>query len=173
MNQLGAFFDTPSDAEASDHATAGCDGQRDAFGNFARRRPAAHARRSCCTTPRCGGARRSFSRRSATPLDAVTPARFGHMLGAADMAVNGAVEVAIAGVPAEKDASRLCEHEVVDALHSVACPRSRRREHERHRTDGRSDTRRGKATAYVCRSYACDEPATTPQLFVVAARDCR
>jgi len=30
--------------------------------------------------------------------------------------------------------------------------------------EGRTATR-GKATAYVCRSYACEEPASDPQLF--------
>ena len=97
----------------------------------------------------------------ATPLMRY-PTAFGHMLGAADMAVNGAVEVAIAGKKGDKG-FRALEQEVAihyvpslvlaggtdDAGGLIALMEGRQ-------------ARSGKATAYVCRSYACEEPATAP-----------
>jgi hypothetical protein len=84
---------------------------------------------------------------------------FGHLLGAADMAVNGAVEVAIAGDPQAKDhralaagvAARYVPSLVLaggtgDAVRGLALM------DHRESVDGR-------ATAYVCRHYSCGLPA--------------
>jgi uncharacterized protein len=87
------------------------------------------------------------------------PSAFGHLLGVADMAIHGAIEVAIAGERTSPDFV-LLEHEV--AAHYVP---------SLVLAGGNSDnttialmknrpTRHGKPTAYVCRSYACDEPVT-------------
>jgi len=97
----------------------------------------------------------------ATPLIRY-PSAFGHLLGAADMGINGAVEVAIAGVPAEKNFKALLHEVAVHYVPSLVLA-------------GGSDqsgialmqgraAARGKATAYVCRSYTCDEPAVDPKL---------
>jgi uncharacterized protein len=91
------------------------------------------------------------------------PAAFGHLLGSADMLVNGAVEVAIVGQPGSADfiaLERAAAEHYVPALVLVG---------GRTTTDiallaGRSSVD-GKATAYVCRNYACDTPAMSPQHF--------
>jgi uncharacterized protein YyaL (SSP411 family) len=89
------------------------------------------------------------------------PSAFGHLLGAADMAVHGAVEVALAGNPSN-DGFRLLEREV--AAHYVPSlvlaggdPARKGIALLAERTE-----RDGKPTAYVCHSYVCDEPVTEP-----------
>jgi len=100
----------------------------------------------------------------ATPLIRY-PSAFGHLLGAADMGINGAVEVAIAGVPVEKNFKALLHEVAVHYVPSLVLA-------------GGSDqsgialmqgraAARGKATAYVCRSYTCDEPAVDPKLIAI------
>jgi hypothetical protein len=97
------------------------------------------------------------------PSVARHPAAFGHLLGSADMLVNGAVEVAIVGQPDSADFIAL---ERVAAEHYVP---------SLVLAGGRATTGiallagrtgvDGKATAYVCRNYACDTPAISPQHF--------
>ena len=88
------------------------------------------------------------------------PTAFGHLLGAADMAVHGAVEVAIAGERSDAHFGAL-EREV--AAHYVP---------SLVLAGGNPEARgpvalladrvasEGAATAYVCRSYTCDAPVT-------------
>jgi len=97
----------------------------------------------------------------ATPLIRY-PSAFGHMLGVADMATNGAVEVAIAG-NRDDAAFRALEHE--SATHYVPSlvlaggdSKGIALLEDRH-------AEAGKATAYVCRSYSCDEPVSDPVAF--------
>jgi uncharacterized protein YyaL (SSP411 family) len=97
----------------------------------------------------------------ATPLIRY-PGAFGHLLGAADMAVNGAVEVAIAGVPVEKTFKSLL-HEVATQYVPSLVLAGGSEESGIALMQGRTVTR-GKATAYVCRSYACEEPASDPKV---------
>ncbi|HUQ19501.1 MAG TPA: thioredoxin domain-containing protein [Gemmatimonadaceae bacterium] len=90
------------------------------------------------------------------------PTAFGHLLGVADMAVHGAIEVAIAGHRDDQD-FRLLEREVArhyvpslilaggDAAQSSIALMSGRNGNDR-------------ATAYVCRSYLCDVPAAEVSL---------
>jgi uncharacterized protein YyaL (SSP411 family) len=155
-DRLGAFFDTPSDSESlisrprdvTDNAMpSGTSLAVELLLMLAELTHDADMRR-----------RATFVLESlATPLMRY-PTAFGHMLGAADMAINGAVEVAIAGTPG--DASfRTLEHELaVQYVPSLVMAGGR---------DGTGliallkdrEARSGKATAYVCRSYACEEPA--------------
>ena len=156
--QLGAFFDTPRDAEAliarprdpTDNAMpSGTSLAVDLLLSLSELLHDSDMRR-----------RATFVLETlATPLLRY-PSAFGHMLGAADMAVNGAVEVAIAGVPAEKNFKAL-SHEV--AIHYVpslvlagGSPGGGIALMESRATTGT------KATAYVCRSYACEAPASSP-----------
>jgi uncharacterized protein YyaL (SSP411 family) len=96
----------------------------------------------------------------AAPLLTKFPTGFGHLLGVADMAVHGAVEVAIAG-ERESPEFKLLEREVAshyvpslvlaggspDGIEQIAL------------LAGRS-SRAGNPTAFVCRSYTCEEPVT-------------
>jgi uncharacterized protein YyaL (SSP411 family) len=110
------------------------------------------------------GARRAAER----TLDALAEAMarhgpaFGHLLGAADLAVHGAVEVALAGDPASADFRALAGavaagyapslvlaggHPEAVAAGGIAL------------LEGKPMVA-GKATAYVCRRYACQAPVT-------------
>ena len=85
------------------------------------------------------------------------PTAFGHALGAADLAVHGAMEVAVIGAQGEagfealvrETASRYLPSLVLaaGAAEGVALLR------DRPLVDGR-------ATAYVCRGFVCDAPVT-------------
>jgi uncharacterized protein YyaL (SSP411 family) len=84
------------------------------------------------------------------------PTAFGHALGAADMAVRGALEVAIAGNPADAAFGTLAGVVANRYVPSLVL------------AGGRGKGAKGiallagresaEATAYVCRSYACDTP---------------
>jgi uncharacterized protein YyaL (SSP411 family) len=89
------------------------------------------------------------------------PSAFGHLLGAADMAVYGAIEVALVGDPAV-DGFQVLEREVAaqyvpslvfaggDPARNTIALLAERAEKD------------GKPTAYVCHSYVCDQPVTDP-----------
>ena len=82
------------------------------------------------------------------------PSAFGHALGAADMAVRGAIEVAITGEPADKRFQALAATVAERYLPSLVLAGGLE-------TDGIAllEGRGGEApTAYVCRAYACDAP---------------
>jgi uncharacterized protein YyaL (SSP411 family) len=154
--QLGAFFDTPRDAEtlitrprdATDNAMpSGTSMAVDLLLSLAELRSDADMRR-----------RATFVLETLATGLIRYPSAFGHMLGAADMAVNGAVEVAIAGVPAEKNFKALL-HELATHYVPSLVLAGGSEESGIALMEGRV-TARGKATAYVCRSYTCEEPAT-------------
>ena len=92
------------------------------------------------------------------PMARYAPA-FGHMLGAADMAVHGGVEVALAGDPAAHDFRALADavaHEYVPSLVVAGGPAA-----DVALLAGKTATD-DQATAYVCRQYLCEEPTTDP-----------
>jgi uncharacterized protein YyaL (SSP411 family) len=88
------------------------------------------------------------------------PTAFGHALGAADLAVRGAIEVAIAGDPAD------------EAFGALAAAVSNRYVPSLVLAGGRGKAAKGIAlmaererdepTAYVCRAYSCDTPTGDP-----------
>jgi len=90
---------------------------------------------------------------------------FGHLLGAADMAVHGAVEVALAGDPTAGDFRALADAvgaEYVPSLVLAGGP-AKRGDAEREITLlADKPPRGGEATAYVCRQYLCEQPTTDP-----------
>jgi uncharacterized protein len=90
------------------------------------------------------------------------PSAFGHLLGAADMAVHGAVEVAIAGDPAAPDhralAGELAKHYVPSLVLAGGLPEAS----EGIALMDDRVLRGGQATAYVCRQYLCEEPTGNP-----------
>ena len=92
------------------------------------------------------------------------PGSFGHLLGAADMALHGAIEVAIVGDTTSSD-FELLEHEV--AAHyvpSLVFAAGDSTNGGIALLEGRT-TKDRKATAYVCRSYVCAEPVTERSAF--------
>jgi len=83
---------------------------------------------------------------------------FGHLLGVADVAVHGAVELAIVGDPAAGDTKAMLGETartylpaVVIAAGETSDPRL---------LEGRTKLD-GRATAYVCRNYVCERPVTS------------
>ncbi len=94
------------------------------------------------------------------PMVRYAPA-FGHALGAADMAVHGAVEVALVGTPGEAGFEALVRtlgaHYIPSLVLAGGAPDASA---EVALMAGRS-LRNGKATAYVCRQFTCEAPVTT------------
>jgi uncharacterized protein YyaL (SSP411 family) len=85
---------------------------------------------------------------------------FGHMLGAAQLQLHGAVEVALAGDTSADDfrslADEVARHYLPTLLLAGGAPEAT---HGIALLDHRP-MRDGRATAYVCRGYACDAPTT-------------
>ncbi len=95
------------------------------------------------------------------PAMARYPSAFGHMLGNADMLLNGAIEVALVGSPGTEDFRALERVVAGEFLPSLVLAGGAPGESEdvallrgRDRVDGR-------ATAFVCRNYACELPAAS------------
>ena len=161
-DQLGVFFDSPGDSEAlitrprdvTDNALpSGNSLAVDLLQSLAELTADADLRRRATFIVESLG----------TPMIQY-PTAFGHLLGATDMTVHGAVEVAIAGKPGDKSFAAL-EHEL--ALHyvpSLVLAGGLHSPGDRIALLEGRETRKGNATAYVCMSYVCDEPATSPAM---------
>jgi hypothetical protein len=160
-DDAGAFFDTPSDQEAlitrprdvTDNATPSGTSLAvelllrlgDLFGDADMLRRA-----------------NAMLETIAEPM-ARFPLAFGHALTAADLAVNSAIEVALVGSPGADDfgaLERAVASRYVPSLVLAGGP-------PEHANGiallANREMRQGKATAYVCRSYVCDEPVTDPR----------
>ena len=88
------------------------------------------------------------------------PAAFGHALGVADLMVRGAIELAIVGDPTSDEfraLTRAAAERYVPALIMAGGP-------ARSSADvallADRPAANGRATAYVCRNYACEAPVT-------------
>jgi uncharacterized protein YyaL (SSP411 family) len=94
-------------------------------------------------------------------------AAFGWMLGVADTAVHGAVEVALVGEPSASDFRALAREVSARYVPSLALAGGAPdRTGDVALLAGRT-AREGRATAYVCRDYACDAPVTDPGALAV------
>jgi uncharacterized protein YyaL (SSP411 family) len=88
------------------------------------------------------------------------------VLGVADMLIHGAVELAIVGEPGAPDFSALERAAAERYVPSLVIAGGRASPDSGIALlDGR-DMRDGHATAYVCRSYTCEAPATSVELLV-------
>jgi hypothetical protein len=105
------------------------------------------------------------------PSMARYPSAFGHALGAADMVVNGAVELAIVGDPSASDFIELnragAEQYIPSLVVAGGSP-----------TEGVAllagrEARDGKATAYLCRNYSCDTPVTSANALIEQIENLR
>jgi len=91
------------------------------------------------------------------------PSAFGHLLGSMDMELKGAIEVALVGKrddPAFQALERVVAEQYVPSL--VLAGGSGEGVSSVKLLEGRTLQDRN-ATAYVCRAYACDAPATDPR----------
>jgi len=86
---------------------------------------------------------------------------FGHLLGAAELAAFGAVEVAIAGHAESSDFQSLARETARHYLPTLVLAGGLADNGAPALLSGRTP-RDGHATAYVCRGYACDEPVREP-----------
>jgi len=88
------------------------------------------------------------------------PAAFGHALGVADLLVRGAIELAIVGDPASDDFRALSRAAAERYVPSLVLAGGPARNAARVALLADRPTRSGRATAYVCRNYACETPVT-------------
>ena len=92
------------------------------------------------------------------------PSAFGYLLGSADMLVNGAVELAIVGDPASEDFHAMNRAAAAQYVPSLVIAGGIPSDGPRIALLADRDARDGRATAYVCHSYTCDEPTTSPDV---------
>ncbi|MBI3789391.1 MAG: thioredoxin domain-containing protein [Gemmatimonadetes bacterium] len=105
------------------------------------------------------------------------PGAFGHLLGAADLAVHGAVQLVLRGTRAEvapfaRAAARCFVPGLVACLLEDAADGTAASSHgalDPALVDGRARVDGG-AAAYVCRHYACERPVTSPDALVAPLR---
>ena len=157
-DSLGAFFDTASDAEElitrprdiTDNAMpSGTSLAVDLLLHLADLTNDSEMRR-----------RSTFVLQASAGAMMKYPTAFGHLLGVADMAVHGAVEVALAGDQSDARFARLeqavAAHYVPSLVLAGGNPDSR------GLVALLADrvARDGVPTAYVCRAYTCEAPAT-------------
>jgi uncharacterized protein YyaL (SSP411 family) len=88
------------------------------------------------------------------------PGAFGHLLGAADMLIRGAVELAIVGDPAKEDFAALVRAAGDLYVPGLVIAGGPARSDDKIALLAERPLRDGRATAYVCKSYTCDEPTT-------------
>ena len=110
-----------------------------------------------------------YRRRAAFTLESLAepmtryPTAFGHLLGCADMELNGAIEVALVGdirsAPFKALERAVAEQYVPSLVLAGGPPTANslvKLLNDRPLVDG-------KPTAYVCRAYTCDKPVTEPE----------
>jgi uncharacterized protein YyaL (SSP411 family) len=90
------------------------------------------------------------------------PSAFGHLLGTADMAVRGAVELALVGDPARADFRALADAAADHYVPALVIAGGRPGETDDVALLAGRPAAGGRATAYLCRQYACDAPVTEP-----------
>jgi uncharacterized protein len=87
------------------------------------------------------------------------PLAFGHLLGVADMLVNGSIEVALIGDPQDAAFARM--RAAVGGTFVPGLIVAGGRDEDIAVLTGRPQID-GRATAYVCRAFACQAPTTDP-----------
>jgi uncharacterized protein YyaL (SSP411 family) len=88
------------------------------------------------------------------------PAAFGHALGVVDLLVRGAIELAIVGDPASDDFRALSRAAAERYVPSLVLAGGHARNAPEIALLADRPTKSGRATAYVCRNYACEAPVT-------------
>jgi uncharacterized protein YyaL (SSP411 family) len=107
-------------------------------------------------------------RRATWVLETLAPAveryaaAFGHLLGAADVAVHGSVEVALVGSPTERGFRDLAAEVGRHYLPALVLAGGMPDDSAGVGLLADRPMRGGRATAYVCRQYSCEAPVTEP-----------
>ncbi len=104
----------------------------------------------------------------AEPMARHAPA-FGHLLGAADRAVDGAIELVLVGDPDAEDFAALARAAGATYAPSLVVTAARPDEPPSPLAAGRPALG-GRATAYVCRAGICDRPTADPATLVAQLR---
>jgi len=91
------------------------------------------------------------------------PGAFGHLLGAAELAVRGAVEVALVGDPSAADFRALGAELATRYVPSLVLAGGRPDDAAGVALLEGRPMQGGRATAYVCRGYACEAPVVEPE----------
>ena len=87
---------------------------------------------------------------------------FGHLLGAADFAVHGSVQLALAGDPAAADFQVLARTAAEAYVPTLVLAGGTGDSAEGIALLADRPMRGSRAAAYLCRGYVCDQPVTTP-----------
>jgi hypothetical protein len=90
-------------------------------------------------------------------------AAFGHLLGAADLAIHGATEVAVVGDPSAADFRALTAEVARQYLPALVMAGGAAGEGAGVALLEDRVAREGRATGYVCRQYLCSEPTSDPK----------
>ena len=101
------------------------------------------------------------------------PLAFGHALAAADVAVFGATEVAIVGDPQRDDFGALARAAASTYVPSLVVAGGAPGETNGVALLAQRDAREGRATAYVCRGFVCEEPTTDAERLVSQLAESR
>ena len=158
-DQTGAFFDTARDAEqlitrprdVTDNATpSGTSLAVELLLHLAELQQDAEYRR-----------RAVFTLESLAEPMVRFPTAFGHLLGCADLEINGAIEVALVGDAASTAFKALEGAVAAEYVPSLVLAGGSGSTSQVKLLDGRPLVD-GRPTAYVCRSYSCDRPVTEP-----------
>ena len=88
------------------------------------------------------------------------PTAFGHLLGVADMMVNGAVEIALVGTPGKDGFDALARAVAARYVPSLVLAGGVPPDTAGIELLTGREMRDGRATAYVCRQFTCDAPVT-------------
>ncbi len=92
------------------------------------------------------------------------PLAFGHLLGAADLAVHGAVELALVGDPATPGMHALVRTAARRFVPSLVLAGGRTRDNPDLPLLAGRAVADAQPTAYLCRAYTCNAPVTDPAL---------
>ncbi|HEX8848334.1 MAG TPA: thioredoxin domain-containing protein [Gemmatimonadaceae bacterium] len=93
------------------------------------------------------------------------PQAFGNLLGAADAAVHGFVEVAIVGEPGDARFAALAAEVATRYVPALAMAGGPASSAQGIGLLADREARGGAPTAYLCRGYTCEAPATDPRAF--------
>ncbi|HVB32478.1 MAG TPA: thioredoxin domain-containing protein [Gemmatimonadaceae bacterium] len=101
------------------------------------------------------------------------PLAFGHLLSAADLAVYGAVQLAVVGDPSSDAFRALARESARQYVPSLVIAGGAAADNADVPLLADRPLRDGLATAYLCRAYACNAPVTAPGLLAVQLEETR